>query len=44
MREVIQNLLISTNIDCGNFRPDEMLEKSSTYANTLIMSIRTELQ
>ena len=31
MREVIQNLLISTNIDCGNFRPDEMLEKGSTY-------------
>lgn len=27
MREVIQSLLISTNIDCGNFRPDEMLEK-----------------
>ena len=31
MREVIQSLLISTNIDCGNFRPDEMLEKDSTY-------------
>lgn len=31
MRDVIQSLLISTNIDCGNFRPDEMLEKGETY-------------
>ena len=31
MRNVIQSLLETTSIECGNFRPDEMLEKNETY-------------
>lgn len=31
MREVIQSKLNETNIECGNFRPDEILEKGETY-------------
>lgn len=31
MREVIQSKLNDTNIECGNFRADDILEKGETY-------------
>lgn len=31
MREDVQNKLNETNIECGNFRADEVLERDETY-------------